>query len=75
MANTNILFLGFFTLFMAVLSFVFLICSLRTNICFFIIFLTLSLVFGLLTGAYWALAANYTANAAFAGRLVVVSTC
>lgn len=61
---------GFFLLFMAVMCFIYLICSLRTNIVFFIIFLTLVLTFTLLTGAYWALAADFEGNAAFAGKLV-----
>jgi uncharacterized protein len=64
---------GFFTLSMAMVCVVFLVCSLRTNVCFFIIFLSLILAFGLLTGAYWALAADYAGNAAFANKLIVVS--
>ncbi|KAM0325823.1 hypothetical protein ACHAQA_007125 [Verticillium albo-atrum] len=62
---------GFFLLTMMLLCLVYLICSLRTNIVFFIIFLTLVLAFGLLTGAYWALAADYAGNAAFANKLIV----
>ncbi|KAM0271618.1 hypothetical protein ACHAQH_009045 [Verticillium albo-atrum] len=61
---------GFFLLTMMLLCLVYLVCSLRTNIVFFVIFLTLVLAFGLLTGAYWALAADYTGNAAFASKLV-----
>ena len=38
---------------MGVLCFVYLICSLRTNFCFFMIFLTLVFAFGFLAGAYW----------------------
>jgi uncharacterized protein len=64
---------GFFTLSMAMLCFVYLICSVRTNIVFVIIFLTLVLSLSLITGAYWALARDYAANAAFAGKLLVVS--
>lgn len=58
---------------MGLLCFIFLICSLRTNIAFFIIFLSLVVAFGLLTGAYFALAADYTGNAAMANKLVIVS--
>lgn len=58
---------------MAMLCFVFLICSVRTNIVFVIIFLTLVLCLGLITGAYWALASDYVGNALYAGRLLVVS--
>lgn len=41
---------------MGLLCFVYLIGSLRTNICFFLVFLTLVFAFGLLTGAYWMIA-------------------
>lgn len=44
---------GFFLLFMGLLCVVYLICSLRTNVVFVVIFLTLVLGFSLLTGAYW----------------------
>lgn len=59
--------------------FVFLICSLRTNIVFFLIFLSLICAFGCLAGAYWNLALAYenaanTMAAKRAGRLVVVSS-
>ncbi|KAH6685928.1 hypothetical protein F5X68DRAFT_209524 [Plectosphaerella plurivora] len=62
---------GFFLLTMGMICLVFMVCSLRTNLVFFIIFLTLIIGFGLLTGAYWALASNYAGNAAFANRLIV----
>ncbi|KAK6080906.1 GPR1/FUN34/YaaH-class plasma membrane protein [Seiridium cupressi] len=62
---------GFYTLSMALLCFVFLMCSVRTNIVFVIIFLTLVLTLTLITGAYWALAMDYVGNAALAGRLLV----
>ncbi|KAF3345543.1 Calnexin-like protein [Verticillium dahliae VDG2] len=61
---------GFFMLAMLLLCLVYLVCSLGTNVAFFIIFLTLVLGFGLLTGAYWALAADYAGNAAFASKLI-----
>lgn len=41
---------------MGVVCLIFMICSLRTNIAFFIIFLTLVLAFGLLAGTFWQLA-------------------
>lgn len=58
--------------------FIFLICSLRTNIVFFIIFLSLILGFSCLAGAYWNLALAYenplnTSAASKAGKLVIVS--
>jgi len=57
---------------------IFLICSLRTNIVFFIIFLSLILAFAFLGGAYFNLALHYEnpSNlhaAATAKKLVVVS--
>ncbi|KAI1855382.1 hypothetical protein JX265_006476 [Neoarthrinium moseri] len=64
---------GFFILSMTMLCFVFLICALRTNIVYVIIFTTLTLTAGFITGAYWAMAADYAANAAFAERLLVAA--
>lgn len=63
---------GFITLAMAMICVVFLVCSLRTNIVFFIIFLTLVAAFCLITAAYWFLAMDYTGNAAFAAKLLEV---
>jgi succinate-acetate transporter protein len=68
---------GFFLVFMGVLCFVYLICSLRTNIVFVVIFFTLVCAFGLLSGAYWQ-NANSIANsdpsaAALAGRLQIAA--
>ena len=70
---------AFFLLFMGLLCFIYLICSLRTNIAFVIIFLTLVLAFGLLAGVYWetakalaevsAAGAPNAAKVALAGRL------
>ena len=59
------------------ICFVFLICSLRTNITFFIIFLSLVFAFSFLAGAYFNLALAYenpanTSAATLAGRLIVV---
>ncbi|KAI9763515.1 MAG: hypothetical protein M1840_000468 [Geoglossum simile] len=45
--------LAFFLLFMGVLSLVFLICSLRTNIVLVVIFLTLTVAFSMLAGSDW----------------------
>lgn len=61
------------------ICFVFLICSLRTNIVFFTIFFTLVCAFGCLAGAYFNLALVYenpenTIAAAKAAKLVVVSS-
>lgn len=56
---------------MGIMCLVFLVCSIRTNVCFMIIFFCLVIQFGLLTGAYWYLAEDYVGNAAAAGRLVV----
>ncbi|CAI4211284.1 unnamed protein product [Parascedosporium putredinis] len=64
---------GFYTLSMALLSFVFLICSFRTNIPFVIIFFTLVLALSLITGAYWSLAGGYLENAAYATKLLQAS--
>jgi len=60
---------GFFLLAMGMLCFVFLICSLRTNIAFVIIFATLTTAFALLTAAYW----NNIANPEYAGTLTVAA--
>jgi len=65
---------GFFLVFMGVLCFIYLICSLRTNLVFVVIFFTLVCAFGCLSGAYWQLANAYAhgndlATIALAGRL------
>lgn len=44
---------GFFLVFMGVLCFIYLICSLRTNIVFVVIFFSLVLGFCLLSASYW----------------------
>lgn len=59
------------------ICFIFLICSLRTNIAFFVIFLSLIGAFCCLAGAYWNLALAYENPTNLlathrAGRLVVV---
>lgn len=50
---------GFFLLFMGLLSFIYLICALRTNLVFVAIFLGLLLTFVVLTASYWHLAAGH----------------
>lgn len=69
---------AFFLLFMGLICLIFLICSLRTNIVFFVIFLTLVGAFACLAGAYWNLALAYenAANvsaASKASKLVVAA--
>ena len=58
---------------MGVLCLIFLVCALRTNIVFVVIFFSLMLAFFLLTGAVWAQAEDYTGNAKIANRCFVVS--
>lgn len=68
--------LGFFLIFMGVLCLVYLVCALRTNIVFVVIFFTLVLAFSCLTAAFWYTAEAAGGNAgaaATAGRLLVVS--
>ncbi|KAL8716200.1 MAG: hypothetical protein Q9220_000105 [cf. Caloplaca sp. 1 TL-2023] len=67
---------AFFLVFMGMICFIFLICSLRTNIVFVTIFLTLVLAFACLAGAYFNLALVYEnatnmAAATRASKLVV----
>lgn len=47
---------AFFLLFMGLLSAMYLVCALRTNIVFVVIFLGLFLTFVLLAGSYWTFA-------------------
>lgn len=61
---------GFFQLFMGIMCFVYLIASVRTNVCFLFIFFTLVMAFGMLTAAYWHLAEG---NAALATKFITVS--
>ena len=51
---------------MGMLCFIFLICSLRTNIAFVIIFASLVAAFSLLTATYW----NNVGNPSYAGTLL-----
>jgi succinate-acetate transporter protein len=68
---------AFFLVFMGVLCLIYLVCSLRTNIVFVIIFFTLVLAFGLLAGAYWqnanAIGKGDASAAALAGRLQIAA--
>jgi succinate-acetate transporter protein len=57
---------AFFHLYMGVLCFIYLLCSLRTNICFALIFASLVPAFGLLAATYWLLAE---------GRAGIALTC
>jgi succinate-acetate transporter protein len=55
---------------MGLLCFVYLICALRTNIVFVLIFLFLVPSFGLLTGAFWSIAKGTVALATINKMLV-----
>jgi len=61
---------GFFLVFFTLLCFIFLICSLRTNVVFVVIFLTVTLTLACLVGVYFQAAEG---NVALAGRLKVAS--
>ena len=61
---------AFFHVFMGVLCFIYMICSIRTNLVFFGIFLTLVPAFGCLAGAFWQTA---NGNVALAGKLQVTA--
>jgi len=53
---------AFFLVFMGLLCLIYLICALRTNVVFVVIFLTLVPAFGLLAGAFWQLGNSYAAT-------------
>jgi len=61
---------AFFFIAMGLMCFIYLILSIRTNIVFFFIFLTLTIAFGCLAGAYFQ-ASN--ANVALAGKLQITA--
>jgi succinate-acetate transporter protein len=61
---------AFFFLAMGFMCFIYLICSIRTNIAFFIIFLTLVIAFSALAAEYWQVA---NGNAVLAGKLQKVA--
>ena len=73
MADRRCIRQGFWLLSMGMICFIFLICATRTNIVFVVIFLSLILNFSLLVGARFALAADFSGNAAIANRCTVVS--
>jgi uncharacterized protein len=62
---------AFLFLTMAILMLIFMICATRTNIVYTLIFLSLIVVFLLLTAGYWQSAEG---NAATGGRCIVVSS-
>jgi succinate-acetate transporter protein len=74
---------AFFLVFMGVLCFIYLICSLRTNVCFVVIFLTLTIAFSLLAATYWTNAeaiamagsnpGRSAAKVAMAGRMQIAA--
>jgi hypothetical protein len=51
--SLTVTFVAFFFIAMAVMCFIYLICSLRTNMVFFMIFFTLVCAFCLLAGSFW----------------------
>lgn len=61
---------GFFLLFMGLMSLIYLICALRTNLVFVAIFFGLLMTFAVLTGSYWQFAQE---NYELAGKLQVAS--
>lgn len=64
---------GFFQVYMGVLCFIYMIVSLRTNIIFFLIFLTLVIAFGFLSAFYFGHGENATWAVAAGGTTFV--TC
>lgn len=54
---------AFFHLYMGVLCFIYLLCSLRTNICFVLIFVALVPAFSLMAATYWQLAEGNASTA------------
>lgn len=62
---------AFWLLFMGLITLVFLVCSVRTNIAFVVLFLSLSIAFELLAGAYFLNADDIAGNAGTASKLVV----
>lgn len=70
---------GYFWLSMGILDFVYMILALRTNVVFFLIFLTLVCAFGLLTGSYFQAALGNAALARTcqigAGAFTFVTIC
>ncbi|KAL8761337.1 MAG: hypothetical protein Q9184_002531 [Pyrenodesmia sp. 2 TL-2023] len=67
---TDVLHQGFFLLFMGLLSLLYLICALRTNMVFVTIFFGLFMCFVFLTGSYWNIAVD---QAALGAKLQIAS--
>ncbi|KAG6029928.1 hypothetical protein E4U41_000229 [Claviceps citrina] len=63
--------IAYWFLFMGLMCLLFLVCSLRTNVVFVAIFLSLVVAFGLLTGAFLLKAEDAVGNAARISRLFV----
>lgn len=57
---------------MGVLATVYMICALRTNVAFVIIFLSLIPAFGMLTAGFWFQADDWAGNVAKVNRMFVV---
>ncbi|KAI9651245.1 hypothetical protein NHQ30_001283 [Ciborinia camelliae] len=68
---------GFFFIFMAVLCLIYLVCSLRTNVVFVVIFFTLVIAFALLSAVYWhtanGIGSTDPAQLKLAGRLQIAA--
>lgn len=58
---------------MGVLTTIFFVCSLRTNVAFVVIFFSLQICFYMLTAGFWALARDNVGNADLANKLIIVS--
>jgi uncharacterized protein len=70
--------LAFVLLAMGLLCFLFFICALRTNIVFCLIFASLFIAFGILSGSYWQVSNGNTVLAGrlqIAGGAVIFFTC
>ncbi|KJZ71945.1 hypothetical protein HIM_08625 [Hirsutella minnesotensis 3608] len=63
--------LAWWFLFMGLISFIFLVCSVRTNVCFFIIFLCLVISFNLQVAGNLASAENFTGNEHYVSKIRV----
>ncbi|EME40933.1 hypothetical protein DOTSEDRAFT_136849 [Dothistroma septosporum NZE10] len=61
---------GFYPLSLAILSLIFLMCSTRTNLVFFLVFVAATMGFGFAAGSFWQIA---NGNIVLAGKLLVGS--
>lgn len=66
---------GFLLLAMDLLVVIYAICATRTNAVFFTVFLSLIVVFSLLTGSFWRLALGDTVVGMRLYKVSLVSTC